>query len=158
MKHKLLLIAAFLLISVASAHAQTPDFCIFTPFGNTDQTLVYLEYGPWFGYTAWVCPAPGTFAKFPSSKKLRWQSTCFQGGIIIDEVGIEDNDTLIAVNAYIFDPNTGSSLGRYRSITIVQDVAGQWLPQWVPVDLYGPVPCDPLAHTTGDQSFVITAQ
>ena len=152
MKHKLLLIAAFLLTCLSSAHAQTPDFCIFTPFGNTDQTLEYLEYGPWVGFTAWACPAPGTFAKFPSSKRLRYQSTCPQGGIIIQQVGIEHNDTEIYLNMYIFDPGNGNPLGPWRLLFIVQDVAGVWLPQYVPIEQLGPVPCDTGLHTVADQS------
>ena len=155
MKHALMLLAAFMLLSMAApaVHAQTPDFCIFTPFGNGDQDLVYLQYGQFFGFTAWACPAPGTFAKFPASKKLRWQSTCLQGGITITGVSIRNNDTEIDLVSGIYDPYTGRTLGYYDTYWVVIDVGNQWLPTQGPLNQIGPVPCDPYGHVVGDQSL-----
>lgn len=157
MKRKLLLITAALFLCMA-AHAQTGDFCLFHPVGNTDQTLIYLQSGPSFGFSSWACQAPGTFIKYPMSKYWHWTSTCFQGGIIFQDTYIEGNDTQIEVDSGIFDPLTGRTLGYYSGFGYVAVVGNQWLPAFIPTEDYGNVPCDTATHTTMNQSLVVETQ
>ena len=164
MKQKLLLITALLFVSLIAIQPATaapiPVFCIFSAQGNGTVYLPYLQYGQTWGVHAWACPAPGTFAKYPLTLALRWQSTCPNGGDTVTGISINGPNpyyppnTIISVASSIYDHVTGRNLGIYDVEGIVYNVNGLWLPTWDPQDLYGPVPCDPEAHSNppGTQS------